>query len=116
MLRVAEDRLAPVNQYRQAATACTNFAKTVLMHRSEGLEPARVNRPVSANGTVRVMRRRQLQLYIGDAMGAHANAIRTYIRAKDENRPHLMPNAFTPDANLAMRVEADNISFPPASE
>ena len=49
-------------------------------------------------------------------MGAHANAIQTYIRAKDENRPHLMPNAFTPDANLGMRVETENISFPPASK
>jgi hypothetical protein len=49
-------------------------------------------------------------------MGAHAKAIHTYIRAKDENRPHLMPNAFTPDANLEMRVETENISFPPTSK
>ena len=49
-------------------------------------------------------------------MGAHANAIQTYIRAKDENRPHLMCNAFTPDANLGMRVETENISFPPTSK
>jgi hypothetical protein len=40
----------------------------------------------------------------------------TYIRAKDENRPHLMPNVFTPDARLEMRVETGNISFPPASK
>ena len=49
-------------------------------------------------------------------MGAHANAVQTYIRAKDENRPHLMHNAFTPDANLEMRVETENISFPPKAK
>lgn len=49
-------------------------------------------------------------------MGAHSSAIQTYIRAKDENRPHLMPNAFAPDASLEMRVETENISFPPASK
>jgi hypothetical protein len=49
-------------------------------------------------------------------MGAHANAIQTYIRAKDENRPHLMPGAFAPDVSLEMKVETENISFPPASK
>jgi hypothetical protein len=52
----------------------------------------------------------------GGAMGAHASAIQTYIRAKDEGRPHLMPSAFAPDASLEMRVETENISFPPASK
>jgi hypothetical protein len=49
-------------------------------------------------------------------MGAHASAIQTYIRAKDENRPHLMPGAFALDASLEMKVETENISFPPASK
>jgi hypothetical protein len=49
-------------------------------------------------------------------MGTHSGAIQTYIRAKDENRPHLMSRAFTPDASLEMRVETENISFPPASK
>ena len=49
-------------------------------------------------------------------MGTHSNAIQTYIRAKDENRPHLMPSAFSQDASLEMRVETENISFPPASK
>jgi hypothetical protein len=46
-------------------------------------------------------------------MGTHSSAIQTYIRAKDENRPHLMPSAFAPDASLEVRVETENISFPP---
>ena len=49
-------------------------------------------------------------------MGAHASAIQTYIRSKDENRPHLMPGAFALDAHLEMKVETGNISFPPASK
>jgi hypothetical protein len=49
-------------------------------------------------------------------MGTHSSAIQTYIRAKDENRPHLMASAFTPDASLDIRVETENISFPPASK
>ncbi|MEA2821039.1 MAG: hypothetical protein QOJ86_3043 [Bradyrhizobium sp.] len=49
-------------------------------------------------------------------MGAHAIAIETYIRAKDENRPHLMQGAFAPDASLEMKVKTENISFPPASK
>ena len=49
-------------------------------------------------------------------MGAHAEAIQTYIRAKDENRPHLMPDAFAPGASLEMKVETEKISFPPASK
>lgn len=49
-------------------------------------------------------------------MGSHSGAIQTYIRAKDGGRPHLMPSAFTPDASLEMRVETENISFPPASK
>jgi len=49
-------------------------------------------------------------------MGTHSSAIQTYIRAKDENRPHLMPSVFAPDASLEMRIETENISFPPASK
>lgn len=39
-------------------------------------------------------------------------AIETYIHAKDGNRPHLIRHAFTADAELAMKVKTDEISFP----
>src|SRR5213593_1987385 len=39
--------------------------------------------------------------------------IGTYIRAKDENRPHLMKRAFAEDATLEMVVKTGTISFPP---
>lgn len=40
--------------------------------------------------------------------------IETYIRAKDGNRPHLIAEAFAPDAELAMDVRTGNIAFPSA--
>ena len=43
------------------------------------------------------------------------NLIHTYIRAKDENRPHLLASAFSPDAVLEMAVKATTIDFPPVS-
>ena len=42
-----------------------------------------------------------------------AEAIATYIRAKDENRPYLMEHAFDRDAALTMMVKSDAITFPP---
>lgn len=39
-------------------------------------------------------------------------SIETYIHAKDGNRPHLMPSAFTVDAELVMEVKTEEISFP----
>jgi hypothetical protein len=41
--------------------------------------------------------------------------IRTYLRAKDENRPHLMNSAFADSARLEVRNTTDAISFPPAT-
>ena len=41
-----------------------------------------------------------------------SDAITNYIRAKDGNRPWLMPLAFTKDARLEMVVKTDAISFP----
>jgi len=41
--------------------------------------------------------------------------IRTYLRAKDENRPHLMASAFADSARLEVRNTTDAISFPPAT-
>jgi len=38
--------------------------------------------------------------------------IQTYLRAKDENRPYLMPAAFAPDAMVEMVVPGGEISFP----
>lgn len=42
-------------------------------------------------------------------------AVETYIRAKDENRPYLMKRAFAADATLRMIVDSGAISFPPSS-
>jgi hypothetical protein len=39
-------------------------------------------------------------------------SIETYIHAKDGNRPHLIPSAFTSDAELVMLVKTEEISFP----
>jgi hypothetical protein len=39
-------------------------------------------------------------------------SIETYIYAKDGHRPHLMPRAFTADAELVMNVKTEEISFP----
>jgi hypothetical protein len=39
-------------------------------------------------------------------------SIETYIQAKDGNRPHLMRNAFMVDAELAIDVKTEEISFP----
>jgi hypothetical protein len=41
-----------------------------------------------------------------------AEAVRTYILAKDGNRPFLMQEAFTSDAQLETVVKTDVISFP----
>lgn len=49
-------------------------------------------------------------------MATAADHIATYIRAKDENRPHLMASAFAPDAQLTMDVRTDAISFPSRSD
>jgi hypothetical protein len=42
-----------------------------------------------------------------------SEAIQTYLRAKDENRPHLMKRVFAETAKLEMTVETTAISFPP---
>jgi len=39
-------------------------------------------------------------------------SIETYIRAKDGNRPFLIADAFTVDAELTMQVNTSEISFP----
>jgi hypothetical protein len=41
--------------------------------------------------------------------------VRTYIRAKDENRPHLMEHVFAEDACLEIIVKSGTISFPPVT-
>lgn len=43
-------------------------------------------------------------------------AISTYIRAKDGNRPYLLRQAFSEDVSLQMLVQTDTIDFPPAVE
>ena len=45
-----------------------------------------------------------------------AELLRDYIRAKDENRPHLIPKVFAANACLEMRVKTDSISFPAVSQ
>ncbi len=42
-----------------------------------------------------------------------AELVRTYIRAKDENRPHLMAEVFARSAVLEMVTKTDTIAFPP---
>jgi hypothetical protein len=42
-------------------------------------------------------------------------AVETYIRAKDQNRPYLMERAFAEIATLEMVVNTGTISFPPIS-
>jgi hypothetical protein len=39
--------------------------------------------------------------------------LRTYFRAKDENRPHLMRDAFSDTATLETIIKTNAISFPP---
>jgi hypothetical protein len=41
--------------------------------------------------------------------------LRTYFRAKDENRPHLMASVFSESAALEMVVNTGTVSFPPRS-
>lgn len=48
----------------------------------------------------------------GPAAITTADAISTYILAKDGNRPQLMTRAFTGDCELEMVVKTDAISFP----
>ena len=48
-------------------------------------------------------------------MHSAEDSIATYIRAKDENRPYLMPRAFAEDATLNVVVKDGSISFPPIS-
>lgn len=39
--------------------------------------------------------------------------INRYIKAKDSNKPHLMKSVFSANAVLEIKVNSDNISFPP---
>ena len=48
-------------------------------------------------------------------MSDQARAIEAYLRAKDENRPFLIPEAFDEDAVLAIAVRSGAISFPPST-
>lgn len=43
------------------------------------------------------------------------DSIVKYLRAKDENRPELMADAFTDAATLSIVVKAGTIAFPPAA-
>ncbi len=45
-------------------------------------------------------------------MPTQSEAIQTYLRAKDENRPYLMKRAFSEAATLEMVVNSGTISFP----
>ena len=48
--------------------------------------------------------------------GLSANLLRDYIRAKDENRPHLIRRVFCDAACLEMCVKTESISFPAVSQ
>ena len=49
-------------------------------------------------------------------MSTPSDAVSTYILAKDGNRPFLMRQAFTEDAELEMVVKTDAISFPSSAK
>ncbi|WP_432470378.1 hypothetical protein [Amphritea sp. HPY] len=42
----------------------------------------------------------------------YGTLISRYIKAKDDNKPHLMKSVFSEDATLRMKVKTENISFP----
>ena len=42
--------------------------------------------------------------------------MRTYLEAKDQNRPWLMPRAFAQDATLTVDAPAGSIPFPPVTQ
>ncbi|MEH6472446.1 MAG: hypothetical protein V7752_14455 [Halopseudomonas sp.] len=42
----------------------------------------------------------------------HQQRVSRYIKAKDNNKPHLMEAVFSQQATLKMDVQTDNISFP----
>ena len=44
-----------------------------------------------------------------------ADVVQNYLLAKDGNRPHLLREAFAPDATLEVLVKTDSISFAPVS-
>jgi hypothetical protein len=46
-------------------------------------------------------------------MPSRSEHIRTYLRAKDQNRPHLTKFVFAETAKLEMNVDTGTISFPP---
>jgi hypothetical protein len=53
---------------------------------------------------------------MSDTTGCEAERVlRTYFRAKDENRPHLMREAFSETAVLETVVKTSGISFPPVA-
>ena len=41
--------------------------------------------------------------------------LRGYFRAKDENRPHLLEQVFSPGAELVIHNQSENIAFPPVT-
>jgi len=49
-------------------------------------------------------------------MSSASDAVSTYIRAKDGNRPFLLRRAFAEDAALEMVVKTDAISFPSSAK
>jgi hypothetical protein len=49
-------------------------------------------------------------------MPSNRDVVETYLRAKDENRPWLMAQAFAADAVLEMVVNTETIAFPPVSD
>jgi hypothetical protein len=45
----------------------------------------------------------------------HKKIMQYYIRAKDDNKPHMMQSVFTDSATLEMKVKSGSISFPASS-
>jgi len=57
-----------------------------------------------------------MQMNAKDLDRTPESLIRTYIRAKDENRPHLMEHVFAEEASLEIIVKPATISFPPRTK
>jgi hypothetical protein len=91
------DKLAPVD----AETVARAIAEGIAEGRRYGLEIAQAVAETCRGN--RMNRSRAISA---------ADAISTYILAKDSNRPQLMHRAFAQDCELEMTVKTDAISFP----
>jgi hypothetical protein len=99
------DKLAPAD----AETVARAIAEGIAEGRKYGLEIAQ------ALGVAHAEKCRSNRMNRSPAISA-ADAISTYILAKDSNRPQLMHRAFAQDCEQEMTVKTDAISFPSSAK